>query len=195
MGCIYDIKNIFFHYCLFSQSTKQKYKAIFSSPLLSFSLHSLSSPVEIKLKKGENWSCYRQDDCNMHIWFFMMDLNCWIRPWNKGRLQLPAHHMQPLNAEQKLWPLGAQQGDTLYKWLCLFCPFPPTGCTGQRWECACIMICQGGRWEQQWEYKCTARYDPQGPCFTQSVALSAVVRAPPKTTTPLRNLVPFQNNL
>lgn len=71
---------------------------------------------------------------------FMMDLNCWIRPWNKGRLQLPAHHMQPLNAEQKLRPLGAQQGDTLYKWLCLLCPLPPTGSTGQGWVCMYVYV-------------------------------------------------------
>lgn len=64
-------KNIYiFHYWLFSQSTKQKYKAIFFlTPIFPFFLPSLSSPVEFKLKKSENWSCCTQGDCNMHIWF------------------------------------------------------------------------------------------------------------------------------
>lgn len=63
------LKIYFFHYCLCSQSTKQKYKAIFFLPPFSLSPFVLSSPVEFKLKKGENWSCCRQGDCNMHIWF------------------------------------------------------------------------------------------------------------------------------
>jgi hypothetical protein len=69
---------------------------------------------------------------------FMMDLNCWIRLWNKGRLRLPAHHTQPLNAEQKLWPLGAQQGDTLYKRLCLLFPLPLLGALDR--VCVCMFI-------------------------------------------------------
>ena len=45
--------------------------------------------------------------------------------------------------------------------------------------------------------KCAASYNSKKPCFTQgtNVVLGTVVRAPPKKTTPLRNLVPFQNNL
>lgn len=124
-----------------------------------------------------------------------MDLNCWIRPWNKGRLQLPAHHMQPLNAEQKLRPLGAQQGDTLYKWLCLFCHLPPPLGALDRdgvCVCVCVMIYRDGvcvcvcydlpgqeirnPGSSNGNRKGIAYYDSKKPCFTHwtSVALSTV---------------------
>lgn len=45
VGCIYEIKNIFFHYCLFSQSTKQKYEAIFFLPPFCISSFILFLPL------------------------------------------------------------------------------------------------------------------------------------------------------
>ena len=146
------LKYIFSLLPIFTVHWAKTQSNFFPSLILPFSLPSFF-PCGVQIK--ERWKLkllYARRLQHAYL-IFMMDLNCWIRPWNKGRLRLPAHHMQPLNAEQKLRPLGAQQGDTLYKWLCLFCPLPPYwvhwtgmgvwGGVGCVCVCVCVCVCTG----------------------------------------------------
>lgn len=130
---LWDLKKIYFFITDYFHSPLSKNTKQFFFPYPHFPFFPSFSffPCGVQIK--EKWKLkllYARRLQHAYL-IFMMDLNCWISPWNKGGLQLPAHHRQPPNAEQKLRPLGAQQGDTLYKWLCLLCPLPPTGCTGQ----------------------------------------------------------------